>query len=59
MLKDNDPKIRIASARALGQIEKKEALEPLAKSLWDDDWNVRKEVEIALNKIDSDWLKSL
>ncbi|NVM17078.1 MAG: HEAT repeat domain-containing protein [Candidatus Lokiarchaeota archaeon] len=59
MLKDSDPKIRIASAKALGQIGNREALDYLAKSLWDDNWNVRKEVEVALNKIDSDWLKSL
>jgi HEAT repeat protein len=59
MLEDNDPKIRIAAAKALGQIRNKDALEPLAKSLWDDDWNVRKEVEVALNRIDPNWLKSM
>ena len=59
MLKDEDPKIRIACAQALGQIGSKEALEPLAKSLWDDDWNVRKVVEESLNRIDPNWLKSL
>ena len=59
MLEDNDPKIRIAAAKALGQIGNNDALEPLAKSLWDDDWNVRTEVEAALNRIDSKWLKSM
>jgi HEAT repeat protein len=59
MLKDRDPKIRIASARALGQMGNKKALEALSKTLWDDNWDVRKEVESALNKIDSNWLKNL
>jgi HEAT repeat protein len=59
MLKDRDPKIRIASARALSQIGNREALKALSKSLWDDNWDVRKEVEMALNKIDPNWLKNL
>jgi HEAT repeat protein len=59
MLKDADPKIRIASAKALSEIGNKDALLHLKKSLWDDDWNVRKEVEIALDKIDPNWLKNL
>ena len=59
MLKDKDPKIRIASAKALGQMRNREALEALSNSLWDDNWEVRKEVEGALNKIDPNWLKNL
>ncbi len=57
MLEDRDPKIRIAATRALGQLGDKKALNSLANSLWDDDWAVRKEIEAALNKIDSNWLK--
>ena len=47
-----DPKMRIAAAKALGQIGDKKALKWLAKSLWDDDWKVKKEIKEALNKID-------
>ncbi|MBY9019823.1 MAG: HEAT repeat domain-containing protein [Candidatus Lokiarchaeota archaeon] len=57
MLEDKDPKIRIAAARALGQLGDSSALNPLANSLWDDDWTVRKEIELALDNIDSNWLK--
>ncbi|GAH05935.1 unnamed protein product, partial [marine sediment metagenome] len=52
MLEDSDPKIRIAAARALGQLGDKNALDSLANSLWDDEWTVRKEIEAALNNID-------
>lgn len=37
------------SSSALGQIGDNKALEHLAKSLWDDNWNGRKEIEGALN----------
>jgi len=57
MLEDSDPKIRIAAAKALGQLGDKSVLNSLANSLWDDDWAVRKEIEVALNKIDPNWLK--
>ena len=57
LLKDKDPKMRIAAAKALSQIGDKEALEHLAKSLWDDDWKVKKEIEVALNTIDPNWLE--
>ena len=57
MLNDDDPKIRIVAAKALGQIGKSDALEPLANALWDNEWDVRKEIEAALNNIDSNWLK--
>ena len=52
LLKDKDPKMRFAAAKALGYIGDKEALKWLAKSLWDDDWKVKKEIKEALNKID-------
>jgi HEAT repeat protein len=55
LLKDKDPKMRIAAAKSLGQIGNKEALKWLAKLLWDDDWKVKKEIENALNAIDPNW----
>ena len=57
LLEDKDPKMRIAVAKALGQIGDKEALKWLAKSLWDDDWKVKKEIEFALNSIDPNWFE--
>jgi HEAT repeat protein len=59
LLKETDSKIRISSAKALGDIGTKEAIKPLVEALGDDNWDVRKEVENALNRIDPDWMSNL
>jgi HEAT repeat protein len=59
LLKETDVKIRISSVKALGEIGSKEAIKPLVETLGDDNWDVRKEVENALNKIDPDWMSHL
>ena len=59
LLKDSDDKIRISAARALGEIGNKEAINFLIEVLGDDNWDVRKEIEIALNRIDPKWMNFL
>lgn len=46
-----DPDIRVESARILGRIGDKEALEPLIMGLKDNDVRFRKEVASSINKI--------
>lgn len=59
LLEHEDSAIKIATIKALGKIGATEAIKPLSNVLADDDWNVRKEAENALKKIDEDWMKFL
>lgn len=59
LLKENDIKIKISAIKALGEIGNKDAIKPLIQALGDDNWDVRKELEIALNNIDPDWMSYL
>ena len=59
LLKENDDKIRLSAVRALGEIGNKDAIKPLAEILGDDNWDVKKEVENALNRINPDWMEEL
>ena len=44
---------------SLGEVGDIKAIKPLSNLMADDDWDVRKEVEKALNQIDSDWMSFL
>ena len=59
LLKNKDQKIRISAINALADIGDKKAVEPLINALGDDIWEVRKEIEIALQKIDPNWIKKI
>ena len=59
LLKENDDKIRLSAVRALGEIGNKDAIKPLIEILGDDNWDVKKEVESALNRINPDWMEEL
>ena len=59
LLHDNDPKIRLAAVKAFAELGDRKALNPLISALGDDDWDIRKEIENALNQIDKDWMKNL
>lgn len=59
LLKENDDKIRLSAIKALGEIGNKDAIKPLIETLGDDNWDIRKEVENALNQIDPDWMSYL
>ncbi|MFX1549754.1 MAG: HEAT repeat domain-containing protein [Promethearchaeota archaeon] len=59
LLKEKDDKIRISAIKALGEIGNKEAIKPLINILGDYNWDVRKEIENALNQIDPDWMSYL
>ncbi len=45
---------KIEAIRALGEFGDKRAIEPLLESLRDESWQVRKEVSLALSRIDGD-----
>ncbi len=59
MLINRDTKLKLSAIITLGEIGKKEAIEPLIQCLRDDDWNVRKEAEHSLNKINPNWMDLL
>ena len=51
--------MREISRKALGEIGNKDAIKPLIEALGDDNWDVKKEIEKALNLIDEDWMNYL
>jgi HEAT repeat protein len=59
LLKENDDKIRLSAVKALGEIGNKDAIKPLIEILGDDNWDIKKEVENALNLINPDWMEEL
>lgn len=59
LLKENDDKIRLSAVKALGEIGNKDAIKPLVEILGDDNWDVKKEVENSLNRINPDWMEDL
>jgi HEAT repeat protein len=59
LLKENDDKIRLSAVKALGEIGNKDAIKPLIEILGDDNWDVKKEVENSLNRINPDWMEDL
>ncbi|KKK89350.1 hypothetical protein LCGC14_2734020, partial [marine sediment metagenome] len=50
--KHENPKVRVAAARGLGQMKKKKAFEPLAELIKDEDPDVRCSAVEALSKLD-------
>ena len=59
LLKETDDKIRLSAVKALGEIGNKDAIKPLIEILGDDNWDVKKEVENSLNRINPDWMEDL
>ncbi len=59
LLKETDDKIRLSAIKALGEIGNKDAIKSLIEILGDDNWDVKKEVENSLNRINPDWMEDL
>jgi HEAT repeat protein len=59
LLKENDDKIRISAIKALGEIGHMDAIKPLIEILGDDNWDIKKEVENSLNRINPNWMEDL
>ena len=59
LLKEHDAKIRLSVAKALGEIGNKDAIKSLIAAIHDDNWDVRKEIESSLSKLDKDWMSHL
>ena len=59
LLKETDDKIRLSAVKALGEIGNKDAIKPLIEILGDDNWDLKKEVENSLNRINPDWMEEL
>lgn len=57
-LASRDPGVRLAAAKALGEVQDPRAAAPLIAALKDKDSYVRKEAAYALEKIDRNWRES-